>query len=204
MTAVTERSVTVTGLGTVGVPREVALVRVAAAHQAPALADALAGAESARVVLVDVARRHVAAEAVATESLDVWPAHDDTGRPVGYDARHALVVRCPDLSVAGALLTALAEEVGDRLRVEGVSLAAGDTREAERTARELAVADARAKATHLAGLADATLGEVLALSDGTAAPSSGAAHRLAAKDSVGLQPGTAEVSVAVSVTWALG
>lgn len=197
------RTVSVTGVGTVSVPRDTAIVRVAAAHRAPALADALAGVESARAVLVDVARRYVDPAAVASESLDVWPAHDEAGQPVGFDARHALAVRCTDLVVAGELLTALAGGVGDRLRVEGVSLSAGDTGEAQRVGRELAVADARAKATHLAALADATLGEVLAISDGTAAPSYGGSERMAAKASVGLEPGAADVVVTVSVTWAL-
>ena len=204
MTLAATRSVTVTGVGTVSVPRDTAIVRVAAVHRASALADALAGAESARALLVEVARRYVAVEAVASESLDLWPAHDDTGHPVGFDARHALTVRCTDLAVAGALLTALASEMGDRLRVDGVSLTAGATGEARQVARERAMADARATAEHLARLADADLGEVLAISDGTPGPSGARANRDgAAEMSVGFESGQADVAAAVSVTWAL-
>lgn len=186
MTLTATRSVTVTGVGAVSVPRDTAIVRVAAVHRASALADALAGAESARALLVEVARRYVAAEAVASESLDLWPVHDNTGHPVGFDARHALTVRCTDLAVAGALLTALASEVGDRLRVDGVSLTAGATGAAQQVARERA------------------LGEVLAISDGTPGPSGARANQDgAAEMSVGFESGQADVAAAVSVTWAL-
>ncbi len=203
----TTRAVTVTGVGRILVAQDRVVLRVAAVHRAPALADALDGAESARALLVQVARGHVEQRAVASESLEVWPAHDETGRPDGFEARHALSVRCDDLAAAGALLGALATDVGDRLRIEGVSLATGDTTDAAVLAREAAFADARAKAEHLAGLADAALGEVLGVSDGSSAPASvghaGDARLRSAKAEVALEPGSAEVSAAVVVTWAL-
>ena len=35
-----------------------------------------------------------------------------TGGPAGFEARHSLTVRCPDVATAGALLTALADAGG--------------------------------------------------------------------------------------------
>ena len=83
-----------------------------------------------------------------------------TGEPSGFQARHSLVVRCPDIDAAGGLLTALADAVGDRLEIEGVSLEVADQSAALVAAREAAYADAVDRATHLAGLAGAELGDV--------------------------------------------
>ncbi len=80
--------------------------------------------------------------------------------PPGFQARHSLVIRCPDIEAAGGLLTALADAVGDRLEIEGVSLEVSDQTAATAAAREAAYADAVERATHLAGLAGAGLGDV--------------------------------------------
>jgi len=195
-------TVTVTGFGAVTVPRTSALVRVAAVHRAPSLAEALSGGESAREVLVGVARQHAEADDVATQSLDVWPVSDDEGRPTGFEARHALSIRCADAVTAGALVTALAEEVGDRLRIEGVSLDARPTAEATRIARERAFDDARQRAEHLAGLAGLSLGTPVSVEEGSARGGGFPVHAEAARLAVGIEPGTTSVETAVTVTFA--
>ena len=198
------RSVTTTGHGSVALPRTSAVLRVAATHRADGLAAALEGAESARAAIVDVARQHLEASAIATQSLDVWPGHDDVGQRAGFDARHTLALRCPDLAVAGALVQALAEEVGDRLVVDGVNLAAVPTDDDLRTARERAFADARARAEHLAGLSGASLGTVLSVSEGGGGAARDSDVRfLEAKADAGFEGGQEDVSVVVTVTWDL-
>ena len=201
MTA-TPRTVTVSGHGQVRVPRDVAVVRVSAVNRAAGLSDALSGAESARAQVVEIAARHVDAGAVSSEGLEVYPVYDDGPRPTSGEARHSLSVRCPDLTVAGRLVQLLVDEVGDRVRIDGVSLMATPTAEAARIARERAFDDARNRATHLAGLAGAGLGEVLAVAEGGAgAPTRG--MFLAAKADVAFEPGSEEISVGLEVTWAL-
>lgn len=198
------RTVTTSGQGAVRVPRDVAALDVAAVHRAATLSQALAGAESARAAVVAVARAHVDAAAVTTRGLQTWPHHDDRGRAAGFEARHALAVRCPDLGVAAALLQALADEVGDRLAVDGVSLAASPGPDDLVAAREAAYADARARAEHLAGLAGATLGEVVTLVEGPVGATPGPADALRlTKAEVGLEPGVEAVVVTVTVSWRL-
>jgi uncharacterized protein len=189
------RTLTVTGHGTATATPDLAVVRVSAVHRGATLADALAGAESARAGVVAAAEGLV----VATLNLSIWPVQE----PDGFEARHSLEVSTADLEGANALLARLAAEVGDRLTVDGVNLAVRDPSAAVRAAREAAWADARDRAEHLAGLADAVLGDVHDVLEG--GPGGGQVPRaaLAAKADVGLQPGETSIPASVTVTWKL-
>jgi uncharacterized protein YggE len=149
------RTVSVTGHGEARVVPDSAAVRVAATHRALGVAEALAGADSAAAQVVATAREHTSPERIGTTGVQIWPVHDQDGRPSGFEARHSLTVRCPDVDAAGVLLTALVEQVGDALQVEGVSLELTDRTAAEARAREAAYADAVDRGTQLAALAGA-------------------------------------------------
>lgn len=193
------RTLTVTGYGTATAVPDSAVVRISAVHRGPTLADALAGAESAREAVVAAAEGLV----VATQNLSVWPSFDQEGQPAGFEARHALEVTTADVERANALLSRLASEVGDRLTVDGVSLAVADPGDALREAREAAFADARDRAEHLAALAGAELGQVEVVVEGAPAGAVPVSRVVIAKAEVGLQPGESAISAAVTVTWAL-
>ncbi|MDO9454738.1 SIMPL domain-containing protein [Nocardioides sp.] len=201
------RTVTTTGHGSVSVPRDAAVLSVAAVHRAATLSEALAGAESARAAVVAVARTHVDPSAIRTQGLATWPRHDDAGRTAGYEARHSLEVRCAGLEVAAALLQQLADEAGDRLSVDGVSLASTPSADHLADAREAAYADATSRAEHLARLAGTTLGAVVSVTEGVASgqvPFARDAVAASSKAVVGFEGGTEDVSTAVTVTWELG
>jgi uncharacterized protein YggE len=197
------RTVTVTGHGTAKVVPDGAVVRVSAVHRAASLAEALAGATSAGAVVTAVARAHVDAARVASRELSVWPAHDHEGRQSGFEARHAYTVGCADLDVAGALVTELAAQVGDRLQVERVSLEVSDTSAAVAAAREAAYADARARAEHLAGLAGVSLGDVQTVVEGGSTAPMARGFEAMAKADVVLEPGEGELGQSLTVTWAI-
>jgi len=192
------RTVTVTGHGSATAVPDTAVVRIAAVHRATGMAEALSGAESARAAVVDAAGELV----VSSTDLNVWPAHDNDGRRAGFEARHALTITGGDLEAAGELVGRLAEEVGDRLQVESVSLSVGDPTAALGEAREAAFTEARARAEHLAALADAALGEVQDVSEGAGPPVSRGTE-LAMKADVGFAPGQTTLTSTVTVTWAL-
>ncbi len=199
------RTITVTGHGTAYATPDTAEVRVAAVHRDAGLSEALAGAESARAGVVTTARRHVDAHRVASTNLSVWPAHDNEGRPAGFEARHSLTIRCDDLTQAGALVTALAADVGHRLQVESVSLVVADPSAALRQARESAYADAVARAEQLAGLAGATLGDVQSVSEGGGhgeVPMQASFDR-ALKSEAAFEPGETALSTSLTVTFEL-
>jgi uncharacterized protein YggE len=198
------RKVTVTGHGSATAVPDTAVVRVAAVHRAAGMAQALAGAESARAAVVGAAGDAAGELVVSSADLSVWPAHDGEGRRAGFEARHVLTITGGDLESAGALVGRLADEVGDRLQVESVSLSVGDPTAALGAAREAAYADARARAEHLAALSGATLGEVRDVSEGAGAPVSRGPETVAFKADVGFAPGQTVLTSTVTVTWALG
>src|SRR3954454_4063319 len=192
------RTLTVTGNGSATATPDTALIRLSAVHRARTFAEGLAGAESAREEVVRSARELV----VSTVNLSVWPTSAQGEQP-GFEARHTLTIATGDLAVANDLLTRLPYEVGTRLQVEGVDMTVRDPSSFIRRAREAAFADARAKAEHLAALADAVLGQVEAVAEGggSSPPVPLAAM---AKADVGLQPGEAALSASLTVTWSLG
>ena len=201
-----KRTVTVSGQGSIKVAPDTAVVRVSASHRAADVTAAFDGVTSAVEAMAAVALEHADPERVASSDFSVWPAYDDQGRPVGFEARHGLVIAVADLAVAGRMLARLAEAVGNRLVVESVSLEVGDPVAARTAAREVAFADARTRAEHLAGLGGASLGEVVRVveagSSDAPAEALGGRMMAAAKD-VSFQPGQQSVGATVTVTWAL-
>lgn len=198
------RTVTVTGRGEARVAPDSAVVRVAAAYTAPGVAEALAGADSAARSIVSTAREHTDATRVGSTGLSIWPANDREGRPAGFAAQHSLTISCADIESAGALLTALADVVGDRLQVDGVSLEVADPTAAQTEARDAAYADAVTRATQLAGLAGSELGEVQELIEGGSPSGPGPrAMSMAKAMSASFEPGETSLGASVTVTFQL-
>jgi len=193
------RTLTVVGHGTASAPADVADVRVAVIHQAGSVTAAVAGVDEAgrqaRAVVAEVTSE----SALSQTDFTVWPRHDHQGRSIGYEARHSLTVRCPDLATAGRLVSALAERLDDRLVVEQVSPVIADRRPVEDEARAAAFEDATRRATHVAGLARDTLGAVQSIVEGVPA---GPVPMLeaAAKTAMDLSLGESQQTVAVSLT----
>ncbi len=200
------RSVTVSGQGAATVVPDQAVVRVSAVHRAAGVAEATHGVASTVAAVGEVSRRFTEGSRIGTTDFSIWPAHDREGNPDGFEARHSIAVVVTDVVEAGALVSALAAEVGARMTVEGVSLEVSDPGEALARARELAVADARSRATHLAVLSGARLGEVLSVVEGGPDRAPRPAVSLASRgvEDVAFEPGERSVSVSVTVTWSLG
>lgn len=190
------RTLTVTGHGSFRAVPDSAEVRISLAVRAPSVAEAVAGCDAAFSVALDVATRHTDPARVATRNVHVVQAWSD-GAPHGFEAEHALAVTCPDLASAGRLVTDLAAEVGDRLRVETVQLTVGDTAAPRALARLEAYDDAVARARALAAHAGATLGGVQSISEGGA----GGPQPMAAQ--LSLAPGETELVEQLVVTFEL-
>jgi uncharacterized protein len=198
------RTVTVTGQGEARVAPDSAVVRVSATHTAPGVAEALSGADSAAGAIAETAQGFTTPERVRSTSFQIWRDQDPLGRPTGFRARHSLEVRCPDIAVAGGLITALAEAVGDRLEIEGVALEVADQSAASVSAREAAYADAVDRATHLAGLASAQLGEPQQVTEGGGYGGGPVRQAMAlARKDASFQPGETAVGATVTVTFQL-
>lgn len=199
-----ERSVTVTGQGSTSVAPDTAVVRVAAVARAAGVAAAFAASSTAAARIGAVARRHTEEKRIGTTGINVWPWHDNQGQQRGFEARHSLAIGCPDLDAAGALLDELAASVGDALAVEGVALEVSEPTAARDQAVAAAYADALRQASQLAELAGASLGDVIAIGQGS---SGGGGPAFRGTDAMAMsakiEPGETSVGASLSVTWAL-
>ncbi|MFL6001991.1 MAG: SIMPL domain-containing protein [Nocardioides sp.] len=157
--------ITTTGNGAASTGPDAMRVGVAVEASAPTVAEALAMVAEAARRATEVARRHTESNHIASQGFRVHPSHDHRGRADGYAASHALRIHC-QLADAGALVSDLGESVGDTLRVHDVGPVLTDTGELRHRARELAFADAQAKAVHLAQLAGRSLGRALQVREG--------------------------------------
>lgn len=194
------RTLTVVGHGSAAAVPDRAVLHVTAVHRASSLAEALAGAESAREILVATARGTT--DDIASQDLGVRPAYDDRGNRAGFEARHTLLLRCADVVGAGELVTAVAAAVGDRFEVNHVALSVADPGAGLAQAREAAFADARSRAGHLAGLAGGVLGEVQSVVEGShQSPPHPAA--VAVRAEVSFEPGGTTFTESLTVTWQL-
>lgn len=123
----------------------------------------------------------------------------------GFRASQDLTVRIADLDRISDVLSAALGATGDSFRLNHVAWDLAEDAEVLRQARQAAVSDARAKASELADLVGAELGELLRITESSG--SAGPATRFAAAkaDAGGFAPerGTHQVEVAVQVRWAL-
>ncbi len=208
----TATRITVTGTGNVsGVPNQLSLsmgVQTGAGSVATALRQANAAARSVTAVL---RRTGVAASDIQTSGLSIYPNYSSSsGVPSGYQVSEQLTVTLRRLPEAGSQISAAARAGGNATTIDGVSLNLSDTSSLLAAARGRAVADARAKAAAYARALGHSLGPVISMSETPPAqpfqPLPFAAVPSATKtgSSVPVHPGTQQLSVTVTVVFALG
>jgi hypothetical protein len=203
--------ITVTGTGKVsGVPNQLSLqmgVQTSAGSVATALREANTAARSVAAVL-----RHsgVASSDIQTSGLSIYPNYSgSSGVPSGYQVGEQLTITLRRLSVAGSQISAAARAGGNATTVDGVSLNLSDTSTLLAAARTAAVADAKAKAAAYAHALGRPLGPVVTMSETPPAqpyqplPYAAAPNASRAPSPVPVHPGTQQLSVTVTVVFAL-
>ena len=203
--------ITVTGTGKVsGVPNQLALsmgVQTSGASVAIALRQANSAVRSITAVL---RRSGVAAPDIQTSGLSIYPNYSgNSGIPSGYQVSEQLTITLRRLSAAGSQISAAARAGGNATVVDGVSLNLSSTSTLLAAARAKAVADAKAKATAYARALGRPLGAVVSMSETPVAqpypvPEFASASASRAPAAVPVHPGTQQLSVTVTVIFALG
>ena len=167
-------------------------------------------AAQSRSVAAVLRRSGVATSDLQTSGLSIYPSYSNSsGVPSGYQVSEQLTIILRRLSVAGSQISAAARAGGNATTVDGVSLNLSDTSTLLASAREKAVADAKAKAAAYAHALGHPLGAVVTMSETppaqpfqplpeAAVPATGRAS------SVPVHPGTQQLSVTVTVVFALG
>jgi uncharacterized protein len=202
--------ITVTGTGTVnGTPSQLVLsmgVQVNAASVGSALTEANQAVSRVSAVLK---ARGVAAPDISTSGLSIQPNfRDGSQTPEGYGVGESLNATLRRLSVAGAEINDAVRAGGNAATVNGISLNLTDASSLLARARAAAVADARVKAAQYASALGQPLGPVVSITDQApsyplpfSAPGSAATPR--ASSSVPISPGTQQLSVSVTLVYAM-
>lgn len=207
-------SITATGTASVAVVPDLAVLRLGAEVRAPRVGEAYDGASRAAEAIVAAAvGAGVDRRGIASTSLSITPEMSwEEGRGqrlVGFAAVRGLTLQTREIARTGELLDAVVAAAGDAVRIHGVLLGVSDPSAAQAAAREAAFIDARACAEGLARLAGRRLGAVVRIDAGTAA-APGLLMPLprvslaSAGASAPLEPGEAEATASVTVTWVFG
>lgn len=198
-------SVTVTGSGRVSVRPDVVELSLGTEVRAASLSAALAGSSAPlQQMIARLKAGGVGAAELRTTGPSTYTWTDGDGRVTGYVCSQSLTAKLFDLDGAPALLDAILAEGGPAARVHGVLFSVADPSAAAFEARQLAVADARAKAEQLAAAVDRPLGRAIRMEE-DAVPGGPRPMRhvetRAMSSEPPLEPGTEGVTVAVTVTW---
>ncbi len=177
------------------------------AHDATVDAAVAGSNQSMTAVQAALLDAGVAEADLRTSNLSIRTEYDRQGRSVsGYVVNHGLTVRLRDLAGAGAVIATAVAAGGDRCRVNNLQMSVGDDAALVEQAMRSAVEDARRRAETLASSVGRSLGRALRLSEGVAQEPAPVGARMMAAESAGnvpLQAGSHEVSVSVTVEWAL-
>ncbi len=201
--------ITVTGTGTVtGTPNQLVLsmgVQVNSSSVSSALAQANRATNRVTAALKSGG---VTAANIATSGLSIQPNYRGSGQvPIGYGVSEQLTATLTDMSKAGGQIQAAVSAGGNATTVDGVSLNLTDTSSLLARARAAAVRDARAKATQFASALGEQVTGVISVSDQTSTvpyPQFAASATTSKAASVPVSPGSQQVSVQITIVYAIG
>jgi uncharacterized protein YggE len=205
--------ITVTGTGTVKGTPNTLLLNLTVTQTKPDVASALSAAsDTMNQVDSALTGRGVASADLRTSGASVQPNYQySSGKSSidGYTATESLIATLRDLHTAGADITAAAQAGGDATRIDGVSLDIQNDNALMSSARSAAYTDAQAKAQQYASAAHESLGKPLQVTETVNTPSATpldgmSASNAAPSTAVPINPGTSQVSVTVTVVFAVG
>lgn len=203
---------TVSGTGTVRVTPDLATINLGVMTQDNDIAQAVAANNLTAQAITEAVKGFGAApEDIRTSYFNVSPQlqYDQTGMPTGqtiYWVNNTLLVTLRQLDQLGALLQAVVDAGANT--INGISFDLGDKSQAEEQARQAAMEDATQRAERMASAIGASLGEVLSVTSaspiyGVMSYAQAESAGMGATSAVPIAPGSLDVQVSVTVTYAL-
>ena len=175
----------VSGQGSISVAPDLATLEYGVETRAANVSEANSQSSAAMDAIVGALKaRGVEDEDIQTSRFSVNPRYDyieeevdgvRTSREVltGYRVRNYAAVKLRDLDTIGEVIDEVVTAGGDDVRINDINFTLEDLKPKIAELREMAVADARAKAEHLAELSDVQVGRLIYISEGAAGPSAG-------------------------------
>jgi uncharacterized protein len=200
--------ITVTGVGTVNGTPDTLTVNLTVTQTRSDVSSALSAAStSMNAVDAALSAKGVASADLKTTGAQVQPNYQSSGSIDGYTASESLTATLRDLKTAGSAISAAASAGGNATRVGSVSLDIEHDSTLMTRARTAAYADAKTKAQQYADTAGEALGKPTQVTETVNSPTPIDYRNLSAASSptapVPINPGTAQISVTVTVVFAV-
>ncbi|MBI2869816.1 MAG: SIMPL domain-containing protein [Chloroflexi bacterium] len=152
----------VSGQGTVTVEPDLATLNLGVQAQAATVAEAQTSAATVMTAVVAQLRASgVADNDIRTVRFSIQPLttfRDGRSAITGYQVTNLVLVKIRNIANTGQIIDAAARAGGDLIRINDIAFTVADPTPHFRQARQLAMADAAAKAGQLADLAGVTIG----------------------------------------------
>ena len=208
--AAATRYVTVSAQGSVKVVPDAVRINATATAVAASSKEALATtAKTASAVRAALKSAKIDSKDISTQSVTVYPEYkyntDGSSTLVGYRGSQSFTIIVRAADTAGSVVDALVAAGGDNLQINGATPFILDSTKSLEAARAAAVKSAKAKALSYAKLLGVKLGKVNYLVENSA-PANYTPVMATAKseaDATVIDLGLQEVSISVSVQWAL-
>ncbi len=206
------RYITVTGVGTISVVPDAVRFNATVSAVAPSNAAALSSAsKSAAAVRAALKDKGIAVKDIRSANISVYPEYtwtQDTGTKItGYRASQSFDVLVRKASDAGTIIEAVVTAGGDNVQLGGVIPTTLNPAAATEEARAAAVLNAKSKASSYAKLLGTSIGKVLSLEEQSSpvysSPFPMAKAGMAADSAVEIDLGEQDVTVSITVRWAL-
>ncbi|MBI2860262.1 MAG: SIMPL domain-containing protein [Chloroflexi bacterium] len=212
-----QQGVWVSGEGKVTVVPDVAIINLGVEAQAATVAEAQEKATTAmQSVMDELKAQGVAEKDIRTTQFSIYPVRrwaEDRQQEVliGYRVNNMVTAKVRQVENAGTVIDVVARAGGDNVRVSGISFTVDKPEVYHQEAREKAVADAKAKAEQLAGLAGARLGKPTFISESGGFIPPMPVARMAFESAVPMpapapapiSPGETEIRLSVQIAYSL-
>jgi hypothetical protein len=202
-----EHTIAVTGSGEVTVVPDMATVQLGVLVERKNAKEAREAAASAMTKVVAALRAlGIAERDIATVTVSLGPVYDWSGSTQkirAWQLQNTVSITVRDLAKVSAVLDD--SVIAGATTIQGITFDVSDRAASEQAAREAAMADAKAKATTLAGAAGVSITGVASISETVSTPvwyDRGYAMAAGESDaSTPVLPGTTDVTITVSVVY---
>jgi uncharacterized protein YggE len=164
----------VSGQGEISVSPDLALLTLGVEAQAASVIEAREEAAGAMAAIMDVLDENgVDDKDIQTRYFNIYPVRkwvDDEQILLGYRVSNTVTVKIRDVENAGVVIDAVTLAGGDYTRINSISFTVEEPEEYYAEVRELAMADAQAKAEQLASLSGVSLGKPTYINEGSVSP----------------------------------
>ena len=171
-----QEGVWVSGSGEVTVTPDIANLRLGIQAQEASVAEAQTKASEAMdeimKALTDsgVMEKDIQTQYFSIRQRTKWDREKEEEIITGYQVTNMVVAKIRDIDKVGAVIDAVVKAGGDLVRIDSIDFSVDDPSVYYEEAREKAMADAKARADHLAELAGVTLGKPTYVSEGVQQP----------------------------------